>query len=216
MLAPPKQKSKKFLTFLRKGSILSIERIFGFLEENDERDFAKSGLWQSGRNVAADSAQSPAKRLCLFGFGLARLVSLGELWGLCPAGASQCNALWFADRSGVDSVLFSDCSDAPRNRGRRGIQQDGASYRLGSADLRHGGGRGGRRRFSSGSPLMKNRIKERRKAIGYRQQDLAEALGVSRQTIVAIENDKYNPTLELAMRLARYLGIPVEELFQLE
>ena len=63
---------------------------------------------------------------------------------------------------------------------------------------------------------MKNRIKERRKAIGYRQQDLAEALGVSRQTIVAIENDKYNPTLELAMRLARYLGIQVEELFQLE
>ena len=63
---------------------------------------------------------------------------------------------------------------------------------------------------------MKNRIKERRKAIGYRQQDLAEALGVSRQTIVAIENDEYNPTLELAMRLARYLGIPVEELFQLE
>ena len=63
---------------------------------------------------------------------------------------------------------------------------------------------------------MKNRIKERRKAIGYRQQDLAEALGVSRQAIVAIENDKYNATLELAMRLARYLGIPVEELFQLE
>ena len=63
---------------------------------------------------------------------------------------------------------------------------------------------------------MKNRIKERRKATGYRQQDLAEALGVSRQTIVAIENDKYNPTLELAMRLARYLGIPMEELFQLE
>ena len=63
---------------------------------------------------------------------------------------------------------------------------------------------------------MKNRIKERRKAIGYRQQDLAEALGVSRQTIVAIENDKYNPTFELAMRLARYLGIPGEELFQLE
>ena len=62
---------------------------------------------------------------------------------------------------------------------------------------------------------MKNRIKERRKAIGYRQQDLAEALGVSRQTIVAIENDKYNPTLELAMRLAVSLGIPLEELFQL-
>ena len=63
---------------------------------------------------------------------------------------------------------------------------------------------------------MKNTIKVRRNAIGNSQQDLAEALGVSRQTIVAIENDKYNPTLELAMRLARYLGIPVEELFQLE
>ena len=48
------------------------------------------------------------------------------------------------------------------------------------------------------------------------QEDLAAAVGVSRQTIIAIENDKYNPTLELAMRLARYLGTTVEELFQLE
>lgn len=63
---------------------------------------------------------------------------------------------------------------------------------------------------------MKNRIKELRKAMGYRQQDLAQALGVSRQTIVAIENDKYNPTLELAMRLARHLNVAVEQIFQLE
>lgn len=63
---------------------------------------------------------------------------------------------------------------------------------------------------------MKNRIKALRKSGGYRQEDLAAALGVSRQTIIAIENDKYNPTLELAMRLARYLGTTVEELFQLE
>lgn len=63
---------------------------------------------------------------------------------------------------------------------------------------------------------MKNRIKILRKSQGYRQEDLAAALGVSRQTIIAIENDKYNPTLELAMRLARYLGTTVEELFQLE
>lgn len=63
---------------------------------------------------------------------------------------------------------------------------------------------------------MKNRIKALRKSRGYRQEDLAAALGVSRQTIIAIENDKYNPTLELAMRLARYLGTTVEELFQLE
>lgn len=63
---------------------------------------------------------------------------------------------------------------------------------------------------------MKNHIKELRKAKGYRQEDLAAALGVSRQTIIAIENDKYNPTLELAMKLARYLGTIVEELFILE
>ena len=63
---------------------------------------------------------------------------------------------------------------------------------------------------------MKNRIKALRKSRGYRQEDLAAALGVARQTIIAIENDKYNPTLELAMKLARYLETTVEELFQLE
>ena len=60
---------------------------------------------------------------------------------------------------------------------------------------------------------MTNHIKELRKAQGYLQEDLAEALGVSRQTIIAIENDKYNPTLELAMRLSRFLQTTVEELF---
>ena len=63
---------------------------------------------------------------------------------------------------------------------------------------------------------MTNRIKELRKAKGYRQEDLAAALGVSRQTIIAVENNKYNPTLELAMTLARHLQTTVEELFQLE
>lgn len=63
---------------------------------------------------------------------------------------------------------------------------------------------------------MTNRIKELRKARGYRQEDLAAALGVSRQTIIAVENNKYNPTLALAMKLARYLHTSVEELFQLE
>lgn len=64
-----------------------------------------------------------------------------------------------------------------------------------------------------GDEIMTNRIKELRKQHGYRQEDLAEALNVSRQTIIAIENDKYNPTLELAMKLARYLNTTVEELF---
>ena len=63
---------------------------------------------------------------------------------------------------------------------------------------------------------MTNRIKELRKQQGYRQEDLAEALNVSRQTIIAVENGKYNPTLELAMKLARYLNTTVEELFILE
>ena len=52
--------------------------------------------------------------------------------------------------------------------------------------------------------------------MGYRQEDLAAALGVSRQTIIAIENDKYDPTLGLAMKLARYLRTTVEELFLME
>lgn len=63
---------------------------------------------------------------------------------------------------------------------------------------------------------MRNRIKELRKSKGYRQEDVAAALGVSRQTIIAIENNKYNPTLELAMKLARYLQTTVEQLFILE
>jgi putative transcriptional regulator len=63
---------------------------------------------------------------------------------------------------------------------------------------------------------MTNRIKELRKAAGYRQEDLARALGVTRQTIIAIENDKYDPSLVLAMKLARFLQTTVEELFQME
>ena len=63
---------------------------------------------------------------------------------------------------------------------------------------------------------MINKIKSLRKSEGYRQEDLAEALGVSRQTIIAIENNKYNPTLELAMKMARFLNTTVEELFELE
>lgn len=63
---------------------------------------------------------------------------------------------------------------------------------------------------------MKNIVRQLRKQAGLRQEDLAKALGVSRQTIIAIENDKYNPTLELAMKIARLLRLPVEEIFFLE
>ena len=60
---------------------------------------------------------------------------------------------------------------------------------------------------------MRNRIKELRKARGLRQEDLARLLGVSRQTVVAMENNKYDPTLALAMRVARLLELPVESIF---
>ena len=63
---------------------------------------------------------------------------------------------------------------------------------------------------------MKNNIKQLRKSEGLRQEDMARILGVSRQTIIAIENDKYNPTLELAMKIARLLRLHVEEIFMLE
>jgi putative transcriptional regulator len=63
---------------------------------------------------------------------------------------------------------------------------------------------------------MKNNIKELRKLRGFRQEDLATALGVTRQTINAIENNKYNPTLDLAMKIAKLLKKSVEEIFILE
>lgn len=63
---------------------------------------------------------------------------------------------------------------------------------------------------------MKNNIKLLRKQAGLRQEDLAAKLGVSRQTIIAIENDKYNPTLELAMKIAKLLNMYVEDIFFLE
>ncbi len=60
---------------------------------------------------------------------------------------------------------------------------------------------------------MNNRVRDLRKQKGLTQDELAKALHVSRQTVNAIENNKYNPTLELAIRLARYLGLPVEQIF---
>ena len=63
---------------------------------------------------------------------------------------------------------------------------------------------------------MKNNIKVLRKKLGLRQEDVANKVGVTRQTVIAIENNKYNPTLELAMKLAKLLDTPIEEIFHLE
>ncbi|MCI6269152.1 MAG: helix-turn-helix transcriptional regulator [Candidatus Ventricola sp.] len=60
---------------------------------------------------------------------------------------------------------------------------------------------------------MKNRLEALRREKGIRQEDLAQALNVSRQTIISLEKGKYNPSLALAFRLARYFGLPIEEIF---
>ncbi len=60
---------------------------------------------------------------------------------------------------------------------------------------------------------MKNRLEALRKERGIRQEDLAQALGVSRQTVISLEKGKYNPSLALAFRLARYFGMPIEDIF---
>ncbi len=62
---------------------------------------------------------------------------------------------------------------------------------------------------------MKNNIKELRKGRKMRQEDLAEKLGVTRQTVIAIENDKYDPTLELAMKISAFFGVSVNDIFRL-
>ncbi|MBR5288983.1 MAG: helix-turn-helix transcriptional regulator [Clostridia bacterium] len=60
---------------------------------------------------------------------------------------------------------------------------------------------------------MKNRLEELRKARDMRQEDLAQALGVSRQTVISLEKGKYNPSLSLAFKLSRVFALPIEEIF---
>ena len=60
---------------------------------------------------------------------------------------------------------------------------------------------------------MKNRLEELRKARGIRQEELAAALEVSRQTIGSLENGRYNPSILLAFPMARYLGLTIEAIF---
>jgi putative transcriptional regulator len=61
---------------------------------------------------------------------------------------------------------------------------------------------------------MKNRLRELRAARHWSQADLANALGVSRQTVNAIETERYDPSLLLAFKIARLFRRPVEEIFQ--
>lgn len=60
---------------------------------------------------------------------------------------------------------------------------------------------------------MKNRLEEIRKARGIKQEDLADALEVSRQTIGSLENGRYNPSILLAFKIARYFSMQIEDIF---
>ena len=60
---------------------------------------------------------------------------------------------------------------------------------------------------------MKNRIEAIRKERGIRQEEFAKTLGVSRQTISSLENGRYNPSILLAHRIAKFFGMTIEEVF---
>ena len=60
---------------------------------------------------------------------------------------------------------------------------------------------------------MKNQLEELRRQHAIRQEDLAQALGVSRQTVISLEKGKYNPSLALAFKLARYFNLSIEDIF---
>lgn len=63
---------------------------------------------------------------------------------------------------------------------------------------------------------MKNRLEELRKARGIKQEELAQILEVSRQTIGSLENGRYNPSILLAFKIARFFGLPIEDIFLYE
>lgn len=63
-------------------------------------------------------------------------------------------------------------------------------------------------------PTLKTNLKEYRENKNMKQSELAESVGVRRETIVHLENGKYNPSLKLAMDIAKIFGVTVEELFE--
>jgi putative transcriptional regulator len=63
---------------------------------------------------------------------------------------------------------------------------------------------------------IRNRVKELRTARGWTQQELADAVGVSRQSINSIERDRYVPSLELALTFGRVFAVPTDGIFKIE
>jgi putative transcriptional regulator len=68
--------------------------------------------------------------------------------------------------------------------------------------------------LGKGKPRIRNRVRQLRlQANRMTQQALAERVGVTRQTVIAIENDRYSPSLEVAFRIARVFGVGLEDVF---
>ena len=63
---------------------------------------------------------------------------------------------------------------------------------------------------------MKNRVEQIRKERGILQEDFARSMGVSRQTISSLENGRYNPSILLAHKIAKFFGLTIEEVFIFE
>jgi putative transcriptional regulator len=63
---------------------------------------------------------------------------------------------------------------------------------------------------------MKNQVREQRSQRGMSQAEVAAGLGVSRQTVIAIESGRYSPSLPLAFRIARFFDVPVDQMFDPE
>lgn len=66
---------------------------------------------------------------------------------------------------------------------------------------------------TKGGGEVKNRLEALRKERGIRQEELAKALSVSRQTIGSLENGRYNPSIQLAFKIARYFSLTIEDIF---
>ena len=67
-----------------------------------------------------------------------------------------------------------------------------------------------------GGDIVKNRIEEIRKDRGIRLEDFAKSMGVSRQTISSLETGRYNPSITLAYKIAKYFGMAIEDVFIFE
>ena len=80
-------------------------------------------------------------------------------------------------------------------------------------NLMSGKGEKGKLTFHKGENLVKNRLEELRKQRGIKQEELASALEVSRQTIGSLENGRYNPSILLAFKIARYFHLSIEDIF---